>query len=387
MKLNDDDYNSTDEDLLFDDERRLKKEAGLRSMRTGGLLLSVFLLATLGVIYFTNGGFDNTSSSSKKSGTSKPSAVMQQKEAEKTAADADKMIGGSTLTASDLDFWDDFPPKEEKEKKITPEATPTPLPSDPATDGKHTLIKHDDGTEEWAEINPYLPKNKYDNSGFVYKTPLMRYYENNTKHSFNGADLSKNEEYIDFTALKNAGLDFVMLRMGQRGYASGEISLDDSFLENIKMADDAGLMCGVYFISSAINTEEAFEEAQFVLNTISSNSLNIRYPVAVSLEKEGEGKGRTDDLGKIPRTNTVLTFCRAIEDAGYYPIVYGTKETLIQKLSLGSMTGTEIWYSEDSDLPDFPYPFSMWQYDLDGNINGIAGGARLDISFEDYSMR
>ena len=35
MKLNDDDYNSTDEDLLFDDERRLKKEAGLRSMRTG----------------------------------------------------------------------------------------------------------------------------------------------------------------------------------------------------------------------------------------------------------------------------------------------------------------------------------------------------------------
>ena len=80
--------------------------------------------------------------------------------------DTQDLITGSTLSPSDLDFWDKFP-----------EATATPMPSadpsaqdgkketveaDPSTDGKHTLVTNRDGKEEWVLISPYLPKHEYD---------------------------------------------------------------------------------------------------------------------------------------------------------------------------------------------------------------------------------
>jgi len=96
---------------------------------------------------------------------------------------------------------------------------------------------------------------------------------------------------------------------------------------------------------------------------------------------------RIDDLDKMERTNIALTFMERIEEAGYIPMFYGDKEWLIQNLSLGSMIGYDIWYAEESDLPDFPYEFAMWQYTTSGRIEGISGNANLSICFIDYSVR
>ena len=82
-----------------------------------------------------------------------------------------------------------------------------------------------------------------------------------------------------------------------------------------------------------------------------------------------------------------LTFMDAVAKEGFFPLLYGNKETLIRKYSLGSMIGYEIWYSEAADMPDYPYQFVMWQYDLGGEVAGIAGGARMNICFTDYSLR
>ena len=309
----------------------------------------------------------------------------------KSRSEVDELVGQSTLTADDLDFWDDYPvekPKEKEKPAVSSDAAPLPqTEADPATDGKHTLIKHKDGSEEWAEINPYLQKCPYEAAGFVYQTPFMRYYENNKKKSMNGVTLSKEDEYVDFIRLKDAGVDYVMLKLGQRGYTTGTISMDEAFPDNAKRASDAGLKVGVYFVSAAINTDEAYEEANFVLKTLSENSVSVNFPVAVCTEKEGGGTSRLETIEKIPRTNAAITFMRAIEVAGLCPVLYGTKETLIKKYSLGSMTGYEIWLDEDEDLPTYPYTFSMWEYDDAGSVDGIAGGARMSISFEDYSLR
>ena len=48
------------------------------------------------------------------------------------------------------------------------------------------------------------------------------------------------KDYVDFDRLKSSGVDFVMLRLGQRGYASGEMSLDENFLDNYARAREAG---------------------------------------------------------------------------------------------------------------------------------------------------
>ena len=130
--------------------------------------------------------------------------------------DTADLIGDSTLTPDDLDFWDVYP-VETPEPEAAQE-TPKPQENDPATDGKHTLVVDRDGREEWVLISPYLPKHEYDFTQLVCQSDLMKYYEDGRQVSFVGVDISKAEGYVDYNKLKKAGVDFVMLRVGARGY-------------------------------------------------------------------------------------------------------------------------------------------------------------------------
>ncbi|MBO6207647.1 MAG: hypothetical protein J6O73_11975 [Lachnospiraceae bacterium] len=381
MRL-DDHFDEEFED--FDSYASRREQKG--TLKTALLLASLFVLLAVTLVLYVNLG-------EKKTGRPQPGGSTPAAQAQngKAAADLEGYISGETRTAEDLGFWhaydapaDSTLPADEPTEIPTPE--PTEMP-DPATDGLHTLITYADGTEEWAEINPYLARNRYDMTGFVYQKPFMQYYENNTKKSFVGVDISKDQEYVDFAALKKAGVDFVMLRMGQRGYSSGELSLDENFLDNYTRAREAELDIGAYFVTAAVTTEEAKEEVDYCLASISENEITLEYPLAVSVMPLGDGKARTDNLEKMPRTNVALTFLKNVEDAGYFSLLYGDKATLMKKYSLGSMIGYDVWYAGEGDLPDYPYLFTMWQYDLDGEVDGISGGARMNICFTDYKIR
>lgn len=398
-----DDFDEYDEeDELYEHQRANSQ------IRSAVIVIFFFIVVTLIVVLIANKGM-------KRYGTDTSHAQNAYAEQQAVRESVDEVISGSTLTAQDLDFWDDYkdgthpaiaaPVQDQSGDPVEGGVSEDGLTvttvsdngaetvseneadQDPATDGLHTLITHADGTTEWADINPYLSGHGYDLSGLVYQKPFMFYYENNTKHSFVGVDISKDEDYVDFDRLKGAGVDFVMLRLGQRGYSTGELSLDENFLDNYERAREAGLDIGVYFVTAAITLDEAKEEAEFCLNTVSENGITLDYPLALSTQKLGSGTSRTDGLEKMPRTNMALTFMDAVSKEGFFPLLYGNKETLIRKYSLGSMIGYDIWYSEVSDLPDYPYQFVMWQYDLGGEVPGIAGGARLNVCFTDYSLR
>lgn len=299
----------------------------------------------------------------------------------------DELLTGSTLTPDDFDFWDKYPekteepiavPKEEEKKEEAVE-------SDPSTDGKHTLVQTADGKEEWVLISPYLPKHEYDFTKLVCQSDLMKYYEDNKLVSYVGTDISKYQDYVDFVKLKKAGVDFVMLRVGARGYGSGQLVLDEYFTDNIKRASDAGLEIGVYFFSQAISADEAIEEANMVLENI--KDYKITYPVAFDMEYIANDTARIDNLTKSEKTQIAKSFLDTIQAAGYKPMLYGNKEWLIKQVDMSKLTAYDVWLSQQTDIPDYPYKFTMWQYSNEGALDGIAGYANLDISFIDYSEK
>ena len=66
-------------------------------------------------------------------------------------------------------------------------------------------------TVKGAAINTYTADNlQYDENGYP------SYYEDGKKISHLGADLSEYQGDVDFAAMKNAGVEFVMLRIGGR---------------------------------------------------------------------------------------------------------------------------------------------------------------------------
>lgn len=340
--------------------------------------VSLFLVAVLVLVLLVNS--ENTPKSVNTQNQNSQNELVQNQ----VENGSDPMIPG-TLSPEDFDFWDMYP-----------EITPTPLPEetgsseevvedDPSTDGRHTLVINSAGEEEWVLISPYLPKHEYDYTRLVCKSNLMEYYEDGRQVSFVGADISKNNDYIDFVALKKAGIDFVMIRVGVRGYGTGQLMLDEYFFENIKRANDAGLDIGLYFFSQAITKEEAIEEANMVLENI--GEYQITYPIAFDMELISGDTARIDNLSREERTNIAKAFLDTIEDAGYKPMLYGNKEWLIKKVDLSKLTDYDIWLSQPGDLPDYPYKFTMWQYNTTAVVNGIAGYTNLNISFIDYSEK
>lgn len=126
----------------------------------------------------------------------------------------------------------------------------------------------------------------------------------------------------------------MMLRVGARGYGSGQIVLDDYFVDNIKRATDAGLQIGVYFTSQAITEEEAVEESNIVLENI--KDYKITYPVAFDMSFVDNDTTRIETVSRADKTKITKAFLDTIEAAGYKPLLYGDKEWLIKEIDLSN---------------------------------------------------
>ena len=108
-----------------------------------------------------------------------------------------------------------------------------------------------------------------------------------------GIDISKHNGNIDWNAVKNSGVQYVILRCGYRGSASGVLVEDQKFKSNIQGATAAGLKVGIYFFSQAVNEVEAVEEASMTLSLI--KNYRITYPVYIDVES---ANGRADGISK-----------------------------------------------------------------------------------------
>ena len=174
-----------------------------------------------------------------------------------------------------------------------------------------------------------------------------------------------------------------MIKVGARGYSSGNIVMDENFETNLKDAKKAGLNIGVYFCSQAVTKSEAREEAEVLLDAI--ESYTVKYPVVFVMENINDDMARIEALDMQERTEIAKVFLEEIEDADYTPMLYGDKEWLMTMINLEKLEKYDIWLAQDGDKPDYPYQFGMWQYDSDGSIKGISGDVAMSISFVDYA--
>lgn len=351
-----------------------------------GVIVFLFLLTVFGAVILMNRKPSSNGGGRQAAVAAESESSVQENGAETGRDTASGIVSGEKRRAEDLDFWDMYPEETETETAAESETeTETETETGPENDGKHTLLIGENGKEEWVSINPYLKRNKYDYEGLVYQYPVMKYFEDSVQMSRLGIDISKYSGDIDFKKVKEAGVEFVMIRLGARGYGSGQLILDERFEEYMTGASEAGLDIGVYFYSQAISDAEVKEEIQFVLDAL--EPYDILYPVAYDMELVQNDTARIEGLTRDDKTNIAKTFLDTIGAAGYKTILYGTKEWFLLKLDMTKMTGYDIWLSQEKDVPDYPYQFTMWQYTKNGKIDGIDGNVDMNISFVDYAEK
>lgn len=193
-----------------------------------------------------------------------------------------------------------------------------------------------------------------------------------------GIDVSKYQTGINWTKVKNAGINFVMIRCGYRGYGSGVLVEDPMFRSHISGAKAAGLRVGVYFFSQAITEAEAVEEASMAVSLAKKYGINM--PIAIDSEYAAGGAGRADGLSKSARTSITKAFCNTVKSAGYTPMVYASKSWFSSHLDVSQLSGYRIWVAHYADKCGYTGTYHIWQNTDKGKVDGIPKPVDMNIS-------
>lgn len=210
---------------------------------------------------------------------------------------------------------------------------------------------------------------------------LYDFDENGVKKDVTfGIDVSKYQSNIDWSQVKSSGVEFVMIRIGYRGYTTGTLVQDPMFESHYAGARAAGLRVGAYAFSQAVNENEAREEAQACVYVLNGRTLD--YPLYFDTEASGSsnGSGRADGLSVEDRTKCAIAFCEEVKALGYRPGVYASTRWLTKRLDMSQLSGYSIWNAH-YNVASSGVACDIWQGVCDGKVNGYSGGIDINISY------
>lgn len=243
------------------------------------------------------------------------------------------------------------------------------------------IVVADAGQYYFFPILEKLARNTYDPDSFMADGDgVMHYYVDGERASRKGIDVSRYQDKIDWEKVAEDEVDYAFIRLGIRGYTEGEILEDETFQRNIKGALKNDIDVGVYFFTQAMSEEEAEEEAEFVIDSITP--YKVTYPVVIDVEAVTSTNARGNDLTSEERTKYCIAFCEKIKEAGYTPMIYGNLKTFMLLLNIEELEEYDKWFAYYDEAYYFPYDFKIWQYTNKGKVAGIKGDVDLNISFE-----
>lgn len=203
--------------------------------------------------------------------------------------------------------------------------------------------------------------------------------EDGIKISDNGIHVSERNGEIDWKRVKDAKIDYAVIRGAYRGCGKGELVRDSRFEENVAGARHAGIDVGLSVYSQAVTEEEAVEEARLALRMAEEDQIT-RPLVVVSSYGDPEYKGRADGLSAADRTAYVNTFCETVKNAGYTPMVCAEKSWLEHCLDADMLGPYPVCIAQYNSNVTYTGDYDVWQYTARGNIDGISGNIGLSIS-------
>lgn len=189
-----------------------------------------------------------------------------------------------------------------------------------------------------------------------------------------GIDISKWQEEIDFSKLKNENVEFVMIRVGTQNGFDG-ISIEDSyFKKNIEGALKENILVGIYYYSYATNKKEAKEQAKWVINMIKDYKIDL----PIVFDWESWIHFNTLNLSLHDINEIADTFLNELESSGYKAMLYGSKYYLENIWK----SNYPVWLAHYTNQTNYTGKYLMWQLCDNGKIDGINNYVDIDIMYK-----
>lgn len=219
------------------------------------------------------------------------------------------------------------------------------------------------------------------NKDYFYNSPYLKYEDEYYTSSF-GIDVSTFQDDIDWEKVKDAGVDFVFIRIGRRGATTNLLYIDDKFINNYNGAKENDIDVGVYFFSQAITPQEAIEDADYCLSLLGGRKLDL--PIVLDYEESGitDETPRTYGMTKQQATENAIAFCEEIKKHNYDVMIYSYKYWMDNFYDMEQLKDYDFWFAQyDVETPTIKHPILYWQYSCIGEIDGIDNDVDLNIRF------
>ena len=203
-------------------------------------------------------------------------------------------------------------------------------------------------------------------------TDIVAEYKNESTEI--GIDISKWQGDIDFNALKKAGVEFIIIRVGTSDGIGGENLVDSKFIQNIEGANKVGIPVGIYFYSYANSNARAEADAKWVLDQIK----NYQVDLPIVFDWENWGFYNEFNLSFFGLSDMANSFLSVIEDAGYEGMLYSSKNYL-EKIWLEM--DYPVWLAHYTSKTNYAGTYSYWQLCNNGSVTGIDGDVDINIRY------
>ena len=240
-----------------------------------------------------------------------------------------------------------------------------------ATDSSNNI------SEKKFTLNVNEPSNNKGNKGNKEVTEfseIIKNYKNDNTEI--GIDVSKWQGDIDFKKLKDAGVEFVIIRVGSSTGINGENFVDSKFIQNIENANSVGIPVGVYFYSYANSMERAINDAKWIIDVIK----DYRVELPIAFDWENWGSFNKYELSFFGLTNIAKKFMDTVKDAGYEAMLYSSK-TYLENIWMGM--DYPVWLAHYTKNTNYTGDYSYWQLCSNGRVDGINGDVDIDIRYID----
>ena len=201
-----------------------------------------------------------------------------------------------------------------------------------------------------------------------------------------GVDIGDHNGRVDFSAIKKAGYEFAMLKLG---YGSDISSQDDGqFERNVKECERLGIPWGAWLYSYALNEDQAKSELSHMLRLLKGKKPTM--PIALDVEDSDDY--RKNHGGWTYKNVTACTriVLEGLMKAGYYPMLYTGFEEIENYISSDIRKKYDMWFAHWASKCGYTGEnLSIWQYGGEVNYlesSSIPGVGTVDknLCYKDY---
>lgn len=233
------------------------------------------------------------------------------------------------------------------------------------------VVVSNNGRYYFYPVSDDIAANPFEEGDYALdENGLLTYQGDNVNVSLTqGIQVSADSGEIDWDAVAEDHIAFVYIYVGGRD-SNGELIEDAAFAENIKGAKAAGLSVGIYYSLLATTTQEAQEDAEWLIDILEPYAEDIDGYAAILIRTPDENT-RTASVSRAVWSENLATVSNTLKLAGYQPMLFGNLTSMMMQIEPYAMADLARWVSYVGTDLYFPYTFTMWRYSSESIVDGI----------------